>query len=133
MTDPLPAALTFVSAGGTDWTCTESSGTVTCELDVPLVVGATATFEIVATVVGAEGTTFSNTATVSLPGGLGVDSTPTDTADASIPESPTPDPTTPLPRTGGEIFRTLMLGLVLLLAGVFLVGFRRRQRDEMPA
>jgi hypothetical protein len=83
--------------------------------------------------VGAEGTTFTNTATVDLPGGLGVDSDPTDTAGAGIPETQTPDPDAPLPRTGGAIFRTLLIGLAMLLAGVFLVGIRRRSRDQTPA
>ncbi|MGB3736334.1 MAG: isopeptide-forming domain-containing fimbrial protein, partial [Ilumatobacter sp.] len=133
VTDPLPSALTFVRASGTDWTCSEASRTVTCELGVPLSVGSTATFELVATVVGAEGTSFTNTATVDLPDGLGVDSDPSDTAGATIPETPVPDSTAPLPRTGGEIFRTLLLGLMLLLAGVFLVGFRRRSNDDAPA
>jgi len=37
--DTLPSGVSFVSASGTDWTCHEASGTVTCEL-ASLVVGA---------------------------------------------------------------------------------------------
>ncbi|RKZ80003.1 MAG: hypothetical protein DRR19_24215, partial [Candidatus Parabeggiatoa sp. nov. 1] len=37
--DTLPADVSFVSASGTDWTCSEASGTVTCEL-ASLAVGA---------------------------------------------------------------------------------------------
>ncbi|MCC6856557.1 MAG: DUF11 domain-containing protein [Microbacteriaceae bacterium] len=130
VTDPLPSALNFVGAAGTDWTCTHASGTVTCELGVPLVVGGTASFELVATVVGAEGTSFTNTATVELPGGLGVDSDPTDTAGGAIPEAPTPDTNNPLPRTGSEILGILAIGLSLLLSGIILTGIRRRPRTR---
>lgn len=132
VTDPLPDELTFVRASGTDWACTEASGVVTCEYEVPLAVGATVSFELVATVVGAEGSTFTNTASVDLPDGLGADSDPTDTAGAGIPEPPRPDSRNPLPRTGGEIMRTLAIGLALLLAGVFLLGLRRRRQGHTP-
>src|SRR5688572_89304 len=31
LTDTLPATVTFVSASGTDWTCSHLAGTVTCD------------------------------------------------------------------------------------------------------
>lgn len=133
VTDPLPAALDFVSASGTDWTCSEASNTLTCSLDVSLAVGASAFFDVVATVVGADGTSFSNTAVVDLPAGLGTSSDPTDTAGGEIPIPPAPDPEAPLPRTGGEIFRILLLGLGLLLLGFFLTGIRRSPRRQHSA
>jgi len=37
--DTLPSGVSFVGASGTDWSCNENSGTVTCEL-ASLVVGA---------------------------------------------------------------------------------------------
>lgn len=40
VTDTLPAGLTFVSATGTGWTCSEASGTVTCTRLAQLAVGA---------------------------------------------------------------------------------------------
>ena len=42
VTDEVPAQTTFVSATGTDWTCNESGGTITCELASGLAAGATA-------------------------------------------------------------------------------------------
>jgi uncharacterized repeat protein (TIGR01451 family)/fimbrial isopeptide formation D2 family protein len=36
VTDDLPAGLDFESATGDGWTCSESGGTITCELDEPL-------------------------------------------------------------------------------------------------
>lgn len=133
VTDPLPVALNFVSASGTDWTCSEASNTLTCSLDVSLVVGAMAEFEVVATVVGAEGTSFANTAVVDLPSGLGTSSDPTDTAGGEIPVPPAPDPEAPLPRTGSEIFRIMLLGFGLLLLGFFLTGIRRSPRRRHTA
>lgn len=133
VTDPLSDGLTFVSAAGTDWTCSDASNTVTCDLDVPLDVGDSAEFDVVATVVGAEGTSFSNTAVVDLPSGLGTSSEPTDTAGGEIPVTPEPDPDTPLPITGSEIFRILLLGFGLVLLGFFLTGVRRSPRRRRSA
>jgi uncharacterized repeat protein (TIGR01451 family) len=42
VTDVLPDGLTFVSAAGTDWTCTSPAGQVRCELAGPLAPGASA-------------------------------------------------------------------------------------------
>ncbi len=42
VTDPLPNGLTYVSATGTDWTCSASGQTVTCTLAGTLAVGANA-------------------------------------------------------------------------------------------
>lgn len=51
VTDPLPSGLTYVSGGGTGWTCAEAAGTVTCQLAGTLAVGADAApLTIVATV-----------------------------------------------------------------------------------
>jgi len=58
--DPLPGNTTFVSA---DPGCTESSGTVTCDIG-PLVAGASASRSI-SVVAGSDGSALENTATVS--------------------------------------------------------------------
>ena len=64
--DPLPIGLTYVSAAGTGWTCTEATGTVSCELAGTLAVGADAApLTITATVGVAAYPNVTNTATVS--------------------------------------------------------------------
>jgi len=51
--DTLPGTLTFVSATGTDWTCSESGGTVTCTNPGPLANGATSEITLVVDVADA--------------------------------------------------------------------------------
>lgn len=135
VTDPLSGVLTYVGASGENWTCDESANTVACELDIALTVGSTASLNVVATVTGEEGSTFSNTATVELPTAvLGIENDPTDTAIGEVPMPSNPDMGEPLPQTGGGIFRTLMIGLLLVLGGAALaIGFRRRHQSELPA
>lgn len=41
VTDPLPAGVTYQSAGGGSWSCSESGGTVTCTHPGPLAAGTT--------------------------------------------------------------------------------------------
>jgi uncharacterized repeat protein (TIGR01451 family) len=69
VSDPLPAALTFVSASGSGWTCTTSSSAgatvVTCDLVGALDPGATARdITVVATVSAAAYPSIPNTASV---------------------------------------------------------------------
>ncbi len=54
VTDTLPASVTFQSASGTDWTCGEASGTVTCTR-AALAVGAAPNIEITVTAPAAAG------------------------------------------------------------------------------
>ena len=68
VTDPLPAGLGYVSAGGTGWTCAASTPSppgqvVTCTLAGDLAVGSTAVITLVADVLSTSGT-IANTATV---------------------------------------------------------------------
>jgi len=63
VTDTLPAGVTFVSASGAGWTCTQSGGTVTCTR-ASLAAAATATITIVVTVNPTTTGTITNTATV---------------------------------------------------------------------
>ncbi|MFN3790619.1 DUF6701 domain-containing protein [Massilia sp.] len=46
VTDTLPAALAYVSAGGVDWTCTAAGQTVTCKYDKALAPGASASLQV---------------------------------------------------------------------------------------
>lgn len=61
--DTLPAALAFVSAGGTDWTCSVSGQAVSCKYGKPLAPNGKASVQIKARITG-EGK-ITNTATVS--------------------------------------------------------------------
>ena len=62
VTDTLPAGVTFVSATGTDWTCSEAGGVVTCTLPT-LAVGAAPDITIVVTA-PTTGGTITNSANV---------------------------------------------------------------------
>lgn len=62
VTDTLPAALTYVSAGGSDWTCQVAGQAVTCKYDKPLAPGASASVQLKARI-NAEGK-ITNTAEV---------------------------------------------------------------------
>ena len=72
VTDPLPAGWTFVSAVGTNWTCGEAAGTISCTR-ASMPVGAADNITVVATApgnaaVGPTGTTYTNTATIGFAG-----------------------------------------------------------------
>ena len=45
MTDTLPAAVTYISASGSGWTCSQAAGVVTCTTPL-LAVGAASTIQI---------------------------------------------------------------------------------------
>lgn len=62
--DTLPAGLTFVSAGGTGWSCAASSGTVTCTHAASIAVGENVAPITVTVLVSGSGT-LTNTASVS--------------------------------------------------------------------
>ncbi|HEX4824477.1 MAG TPA: hypothetical protein VFV19_09195 [Candidatus Polarisedimenticolaceae bacterium] len=62
VTDPLPAGLTFVSANGTGWSCSQAAGTVTCTRS-SLAVGAAPAIAITVKAPASPGT-IVNTATV---------------------------------------------------------------------
>ena len=110
-TDTLPAGVTFVSATPSQGSCSESGGTVTCDLG-NLANGASATVAIVVTTTAAG--SISNTATVHASetdpntGNNSATATATATASAVAGATPTPTPTptpkpTPvvLPASGG--------------------------------
>jgi uncharacterized repeat protein (TIGR01451 family) len=63
VTDTLPAGVSYVSGIGTDWTCVQSTGTVTCDASA-MPVGAAPSIVITVTVTATSGT-LTNAATVS--------------------------------------------------------------------
>jgi len=67
VTDVLPAGLTYVSATGTGWSCSSTSGTVTCNSSTLIAPGATNANAITLTVLAAAAAApqVTNTATVS--------------------------------------------------------------------
>jgi uncharacterized repeat protein (TIGR01451 family) len=68
VTDVLPAGLTSFTASGTGWTCSNSSGTITCTLPGPLAINTNAAaITVTGTVGSAAAPNVSNTATVSNP------------------------------------------------------------------
>ena len=90
VTDDLPSGETFVSggAGGTGWSCSVSSGTVTCTDSSGLDVGGTTSFTL--TVALASGVTVSaltNTATLSSPTADPLPADETSTDDAGTTQS----------------------------------------------
>ncbi len=72
VTDTLPTGVSFQSASGTGWACSEAGGVVTCTRD-SLAVGAAPDITIVVAVPGSTGT-LQNTATVSISNYDGVSS-----------------------------------------------------------
>jgi uncharacterized repeat protein (TIGR01451 family)/fimbrial isopeptide formation D2 family protein len=90
VTDTLPAGETFVSGGGgsTGWSCSVSSGTVTCTDASGLAVGGTTSFTItVALASGVTVSTLTNTAVVSSPTTDPVPSNNTSTDNAGTTQS----------------------------------------------
>src|SRR5207302_500542 len=109
VSDTLPAGVTFVSATGSGWTCSQAGGVVTCTR-ASLAPGAAPAITIVVTA-PSEGGTITNTATVSSStndantGNNTATETTTVTAsaDLSITKSDSPDPVV----AGGTLTYTL--------------------------
>ena len=64
VTDPLPAGLAFVTAGGTSWTCSAAGQLITCTHPGPLAPGASTSITLVVYVGSAAYPTVTNSATV---------------------------------------------------------------------
>jgi uncharacterized repeat protein (TIGR01451 family) len=119
--DQLPAGLTYISATGTGWVCTESAGRVTCTYAASLAVGAAApVITLVTAVTAPPGTSIVNTASVS-GGGPEVPSV-TDDAQVVVPA--------PLPATGSSSGGLLQLGMMLGLFGALLLVVSRLRRPR---
>jgi uncharacterized repeat protein (TIGR01451 family) len=115
VTDPLPSELTFDSASTTQGSCSESGGTVTCDLgDLAVDASATITINTTANAAG----TITNTATVS-----------SDTSDPDLSNNSDPSTTTIAPAGGVETGAggaahgsTPWLFVVALMALIFAAG-----------
>ncbi|MGP3535665.1 isopeptide-forming domain-containing fimbrial protein [Microbacterium sp. RD1] len=119
--DVLPAGLIWQGAGGAGVTCADAAGTVSCELDDALAVGASVSVTLDVAVGIAAFPEVSNTASVR---------TPTEqTAGAQLSATATSAVTAkPLPPTGGDVpAMWIALGTMLALGGVLLLVARRRR------
>jgi uncharacterized repeat protein (TIGR01451 family) len=81
VTDTLPSGLTYISATGTDWTCSQSNVTVSCTLADTLTNGATAPVITIQVTAPSTATSLNNSVTVSA---LSID---TNTTNNSVSES----------------------------------------------
>jgi uncharacterized repeat protein (TIGR01451 family) len=148
VTDVLPTGLSFSSATGTDFTCTNAGQTITCVYSGSLPAGQKATIAVRALLDGTfTGKTVANTAVVD-PGRADTDaadnsSTATTTVvplpltggggGTAVAPSPTPAPAASgggaaLPFTGSDSARQLQAGVSLLVLGLFLALIARRRR-----
>jgi uncharacterized repeat protein (TIGR01451 family) len=118
--DELPTGLTFVSAGGTGWSCAHDLQDVACLRTTSLANGATTAITVVARVTAASGTRLTNDAAVL---STSVDNDLTDneaTATATVITSAVAG-ANGLPRTGTRIDDLTRLGL--LIAGFGLIAW----------
>jgi uncharacterized repeat protein (TIGR01451 family) len=76
VTDQIPAGMTYVSATGTGFTCSQAAGVVNCNYGGSLTTGQTATITLRVTVADVTQTPFRNNAEISADSGDDVDSTP---------------------------------------------------------
>jgi large repetitive protein len=131
ITDPLPAGLVFVEAGGTGVTCSAVGQTVTCITSAAVAVGQSVTVTVRVRVAAAVGQTIVNTATVEGPivGSIPVvaDPIPANNSDG-VPGTVT-SPT--LPTTGATVYRWI-LGAMWSIAGGFLLLLLARRRRQRP-
>jgi uncharacterized repeat protein (TIGR01451 family) len=146
VTDEIPFGLSLLTVGGPDWTCTVSSGVVSCTYTgAPIAVGATTSFQL-DSLVAADyaGSLVSNTAVVD-PGGVDpTNDSATETTAVVQPSSgggggeaviPTPSPSPSggggeaLPFTGSYVDLALGAGVTILLVGL-LVAIAGRRRHS---
>jgi uncharacterized repeat protein (TIGR01451 family) len=124
ITDNLPPAVAFVSASGSDWSCSHAAGVVTCNRAGPHAVGAAIPAVTVVGTVNAAGGTITNSATV-LPavGGIADPDTSDNTATAD---------TTVVPGADVRIAQKLVLSGTPAIAGSN-VTFLIQPRNSGPA
>ncbi|MDJ0498848.1 MAG: DUF11 domain-containing protein, partial [Acidimicrobiia bacterium] len=123
VTDVVPAALPVVGVAGSSWDCTYLHQTVQCWLTGDLEAGASATIVVTTEIGPSASGNIVNRANVDSDGPVvEADLTDnTDTVAVSIGE---------LPRTGADLLRFAVVGLLLLLAGAGLVTLTvRRERS----
>lgn len=116
--DTLPTGLTFVSAAGTGWTCSNSGQTVTCTSTTAIAAsGSGAVISLVVLPGSSAVPTVTNRATIS--GGGDTVTTNNTTADITIVSTTTP----PVPTMSQ--WATIALGGLLMIAGYFALSRRR--------
>jgi uncharacterized repeat protein (TIGR01451 family) len=129
VTDNLNANLRFVSATGNGWSCSAAGQLVTCQRAADLGVNATAPAITLVTSVPASvptGTKITNTAIVDLPGGVIVDTNPSNNSSGAS-TSVTPPNDGQHPNTGADdIVKWMLLALTLVGVGVVVAigGFK---------
>ncbi len=122
--DQLPAGLTYVSASGLGWVCSESAARIECSYADTLAVGATAPpISVVTNITAPAGTTVVNTATAG-GGGPQVPSV-TDGAQVMVPARPPTDLASTGSSNGGVVQLAMMVGLLGLLL-LWMSKLRRR-------
>jgi fimbrial isopeptide formation D2 family protein/uncharacterized repeat protein (TIGR01451 family) len=125
VTDPLPAGLSFVSAGGNGWTCTEANSLVTCTYAGLIPAGSSAGFTLVSRVTAAPGTVIVNVANAQTP--AAVESASESAGCAAGADTcgqgkvTVPGTASPLALTGSEVAGLLLLALGLLGVGAWVV------------
>jgi uncharacterized repeat protein (TIGR01451 family) len=90
VTDQLPAGVTFVSASGTGWTCTQSGGTVTCTMP-SLAANTTAPNITINVTAPSQPGTISNSATVRASNNPSTSSNTVTTTVTQTPPPPSPN------------------------------------------
>ena len=125
ITDALPSGLTYVSAGGTGWTCGAAGRTITCSRPGPLAVDASSSIDVVVSVGNAAAPSVTNTATATAPG-----SPPASASDIAPVHVP------PRPQGGGVAYtgvdsgELLLYALSLIALGVLALLAARRRRTR---
>ena len=125
VTDPLPAGLSFVSAGGDGWTCSAANSLVTCTYAGLIPAGSSARFTLVSRVTAAPGTVIVNVANAQTP--AAVESASESAGCAAEADTcgqgkiTVPGPPSPLALTGSEVTGLLLLALGLLGVGAWVV------------
>ena len=138
LTDTLPAALDFVSAAGTGWSCAAAGQTVTCTRGTSLAAGASTSVTLTVHVHADATGTIVNHATVN---GVDADSAAANNGSSAsspvVPSAPTTTTTTtsprPLPATGSDSSALVRLAVTLIAIGLAVMGIaatRRRTRTS---
>ena len=84
VTDTLPPNVAYVSASGSGWSCSNSSGSITCNLGGTLATGATSTLTLIGTIQNSSSGTITNSATLSATTPDGLPNNNTATASTSV-------------------------------------------------
>jgi uncharacterized repeat protein (TIGR01451 family) len=122
VTDTLPAGLTFLSAQGDGWACTNAANVVTCTHPAVVAAGASApTLRLTTLITAAAGTAIVNVASVS---GGGPD-VPAVSDNASVVA-----PAVGLPQTGGGPGILLRWAPLMMLLGIVMVAIANRRRPD---